>query len=303
LVASFFGKEDIMEAVSAWAQAARVPVPFSRRFTLPSRHVGDEFVIDIALPAPYLPGAAPWPVLFVTDGNLAFTTAAATMGILPLEPGGPRPACVVGIGYALAGEGEHGEHFARRNRDLTPHRVEEWEARMRGAPPPFRFGDDLQTGGSECFLDFIIDELKPWLAANLPVDTDDCTLAGSSFGATLALHALFTRPGAFRAHLAISPSLWWANGQLVAMEEEFARSHADLDAALYLCVGSAEEAQAPEARMVSAFRKFASKLEARAYPSLRLTHEVLPGETHVSVFNAGLTNGIRRLFGATWLTG
>jgi hypothetical protein len=291
-----------MGAISAWAQAAPVPAPFSRRFKLHSRHVGDDFVIDIALPPPYLPGAAPWPVLFVTDGNLAFATAAATMGILPLEPGGPRPACVVGIGYDLAGEGEHAEHLAKRSRDLTPRRVEEWEARMRAAPPPFRFEDDMQTGGGDRFLDFIIDELKPWLAANFSVDTDDCTLAGSSFGATLGLYALFTRPGAFRGHLAISPSLWWANYQLVCMEEEFARSHTDLAAALHLCVGGAEEAQAPDARMVSAFREFASKIEARAYPSLRLTHEVLPGETHLSVFNAGLSNGIRRLFGATWLT-
>jgi predicted alpha/beta superfamily hydrolase len=289
-----------MEVMSAWAQAERVPVPFSRRFKLNSRHVGDDFVIDIALPAPYLPSAGPWPILFVTDGNLAFPTAGSTMGILPLEPGGPRPACVVGIGYDLAGEGEHDEHLARRCRDLTPIRVEEWETRMRAAPPPFRLGDDVQTGGGDSFLDFVIDELKPWLAANLPVDTGDCTLAGSSFGAALVLHALFTRPGAFRGHLAISPSLWWGDDQLVRTEEEFAGSHADLCAALHLCVGGAEEAQAPEARMVSAFREFASRLEARAYPSLRLTHEVLPGETHVSAFNAGLSNGIRRLFGATW---
>ncbi len=289
-----------MGSVSVWDQAARVPAPFSRRFRLQSRHVGDDFVIDVALPAPYLPGAAPWPVLFVTDGNLAFATAAATMGVLPLEPGGPRPACVVGIGYDLAGEGEGGEQFSRRCRDLTPRRVEEWEARMRAAPPPFRFDDDVRTGGGDRFLDFIIDELKPWLADNLPVDTEDCTLAGSSFGATLALHALFTRPGAFRGHLAISPSLWWADHHLVHLEEDFARSHADLDAALHLCVGGAEEAQAPAARMVSAFREFASRIEARAYPSLRLTHEVLPGETHVSVFNAGFTNGVRRLLGATW---
>jgi predicted alpha/beta superfamily hydrolase len=290
-----------MGAIATWAQAERAPVPFSRRFKLHSRHVGDDFVIDIALPAPYLPGAAPWPVLLVTDGNLAFATAAATMGVLPLEPGGPRPACVVGIGYDLAGEGEHAEHLALRNRDLTPRRVEEWEARMGAAPPPFRFDDDVQTGGGDRFLDFITGELKPWLGANLPVDVGDCTLAGSSFGAMLALYALFSRPGAFRGHLAISPSLWWANHQLVGMEEEFARGHADLDAALYLCVGGAEEAQAPQARMVSAFRDFTSRLEARAYPSLRLTHEVLAGETHVSVFNAGLTNGVRRLFGATWL--
>lgn len=291
-----------MEASSAWAHGAIVPAPFSRRFKLHSRHVGDDFVIDIALPPPYLPGPAPWPVLFVTDGNLAFATAAATMGILPLEPGGPGPACVVGIGYDLAGEGEHAEHLSRRNRDLTPRRDEAWEARMRAAPPPFRLEDGVQTGGGDRFLDFVIDELKPWLAANFAVDIGDCTLAGSSFGAALSLYALFTRPGAFRGHLAISPSLWWANHQLIGLEEEFARSHADLDAALFLCVGGAEEAQAPEARMVSGFRGFASKIEARGYPSLRLTHEVLPGETHVSVFNAGFTHGVRRLFGATWLT-
>lgn len=291
-----------MEANSTWARAARVPVPFSRRFKLHSRHVDDDFVIDIALPPPYLPGTAPWPVLFVTDGNMAFATAAATTGILPLEPGGPRPVCLVGIGYNLAGEGEHAEHLARRNRDLTPRRAEEWEARMRAAPPPFRFADDVRTGGGDRFLDFILDELKPWLAANFPVDIEDCTLAGSSFGATLALYALFTRPGAFRGHLAISPSLWWADHMLVGLEDAFARGHADLDAALYLAVGAAEEAQAPAARMVSAFREFASTLEARAYPSLRLTHDVLPGETHVSVFNAGFSNGVRRLFGATWLT-
>jgi hypothetical protein len=51
--------------------------------------------------------------------------------------------------------------------------------------------------------------------------------------------------------------------------------------------------------MVSAFEDFAQRLEGRAYPSLRMRHEVLPGETHVSVFNAAISNGIRHLFGAT----
>ena len=30
-----------------------------------------------------------------------------------------------------------------------PSRVEEWEARMRAAPPPFRFKDGVQTGGGD----------------------------------------------------------------------------------------------------------------------------------------------------------
>jgi len=273
-------------------------VPFSRRFNVRSHAVGADFIIDIALPAPYLPSAGPWPILFVTDGNLAFPTTAATAGILPIEPGGPRPICVVGIGYDLAGQGELAEHLVLRNRDLTPVRDESWEMRMRAAPPPFRLGDDLQTGGGERFLDFILEELTPWLAAKFPVDAADRALAGSSFGATLALHALFTRAGAFRRILAISPSLWWAKRHLIELEESYAMGHDDLDARLYLCVGEAEEAQAPELKMASELLAFARRLESRAYRSLALSHEVLAGETHVSAFNAGISNGIRRLFGS-----
>jgi predicted alpha/beta superfamily hydrolase len=169
---------------------------------------------------------------------------------------------------------------------------------MQAAAPPFRFGSALQTGGGERFLDFIVDELVPWLGDRLPIASDDCTLAGSSFGATLALHAMFTRPGAFARHLAVSPALWWAGQHLVRLEAAYAEAHRDLDTQLYLCVGEAEQAQAPEARMVSALEDFAQRLQGRGYPSLRMRHEVLSGETHVSVFNAAISNGIRHLFGA-----
>jgi predicted alpha/beta superfamily hydrolase len=281
----------------------RSPVPFSRRFNFWSARVGANFAIDVAVPPHFLPGSPPWPILFVTDGNLAFPTAAGTAGVLPIEPGGPVPLCVVGIGYGSADEGENGVHFALRNRDLTPVRDEGWEMRMRAAPPPFRFDDEVQTGGGDRFLDFILEELTPWLADNFPIDASNLALAGSSFGATLALHAMFTRPGAFARHLAISPSLWWAKGHLLRLEENYANEHPDLDAQLFLCVGGAEEAQAPEVRMVSEFSAFTERLKDRAYPSLRITHEILPGETHVSVFNAGICKGIRHLFGATFLTG
>lgn len=272
-------------------------VPFTRRFRFRSRLADAAYLIEVALPAPYLPGSAPWPIVLVTDGNLAFPTAACTAGILPIEPGGPRPVCVVGIGYELSGKGERGEQFVLRNRDLTPARDENWEARMRAAPPPFGMGDDVKTGGGERFLDMIMEELLPWLGREFPVDLTDCTLVGNSFGANLALHAMFTRPGSFARLIAISPALWWANRDLERLEEEFAGGHDDLDAQLYLCVGEAEEAQAPETKMVSHCTAFAARLAGRNYPSLRMTHEVLPGETHISVFNAAISNGLRRLFG------
>ncbi len=287
-----------MPGLSQITQMGATPVAFSQRYACRSEKVGARFVIDVSLPPPYLPGDGPWPVVLVTDGNMGFATAASTASILPIEPGGPQPVCVVGIGYELSGEGEKAEHLALRNRDLTPVRWEDWEMRMRAAPPPFRFGEELQTGGGERFLDFLEMELKPWLASEFPVAITDCTLAGSSLGGALALHAMFTRPGAYRRILAISPSLWWAQDHLIRLEETFAAENVDLATQLYLCVGGAEEAQDPNARMVSNFTAFADRLATRKYPSLKMTAEVLPGETHVSVFNAGISNGLRNLFGA-----
>jgi predicted alpha/beta superfamily hydrolase len=278
-----------------------VPISHSQRFRFHSELVGQDFIIDVALPAPYLPGEPPWPIVLVTDGNMGFATAAKTAAILPIEPGGPKPVCVVGIGYEMSDGGEKGEPFVLRNRDLTPVRVEEWEMRMRAAPPPFGFGPELQTGGGDLFLYFLIEELRPWLAANFPVDVDDCALVGTSLGGLLALHAMFTRPGTFRRILAISPSIWWANGDLLERERQFATTNDDLAAQLYLCVGEAEEAQAPEAKMVTNFVSFAETLSGRNYPSLRMTSQVLPGETHVSVFNAAISSGLRHLFGASHL--
>lgn len=274
------------------------PVQRSKRYLFHSQEVGTRFVIDICLPSSLLPCDGTWPVVLVTDGNLGFPTAAGTASILPFEPGGPQPVCVVGIGYELSGDGEKAEHMSLRNRDLTPVRWEDWEIRMRAAPPPFYFGEELQTGGGERFLDFLEKELKPWLAQTFPVDIDDCTLAGTSLGGALALHAMFTRPGAFARILAISPSLWWAQDHLFALESGFAAENDDLAAQLYLCVGEAEEAQDPIARMVSNFIAFADHLAGRNYPSLSMTAQVLPGETHVSVFNAAISNGLRHLFGA-----
>ncbi len=277
------------------------PVQRSKRYLFHSQEVGERFVIDVCLPSKLLPSDGPWPVLLVTDGNLGFPTAAGTASILPFEPGGPQPGCLVGIGYELSGEGEKAEHMSLRNRDLTPVRWEDWEMRMRAAPPPFYFGEGPQTGGGERFLDFLEAELKPWLAENFPVDIDDCTLAGTSLGGALALHAMFTRPAAFARILAISPSLWWAQDHLIQLEGTYAAENDDLAAQLYLCVGEAEEAQDPNARMVSNFTAFSERLAGREYPSLEMTAQVLPGETHVSVFNAAISNGFRRLFGAQLL--
>ena len=53
-------------------------VPFSRRFKLRSHRVGADFTVDVALPAPYLPGGAPWPILFVRRSVLTVSAPVRT---------------------------------------------------------------------------------------------------------------------------------------------------------------------------------------------------------------------------------
>lgn len=272
-----------------------VPLMGTQRFKVWSEAVGDHFVIDVHEPLEMMVQAAPAPVLFMTDGNLCFPAASGISGMLAMEPDGPPPQVVVGVGYEVSGRGERAEHHKLRARDLTPCGDARLEAMMRQAPPPFTWDDSVVLGGADRFLDFLLDELSPWVAERFHVDPAQRTLAGVSMGGLFALHTLFSRPDAFGNYIACSPSVWWADRLLVQMEESYAQAHEDLDAGLYMAVGELEEAQDPNAKMVSNFRELVGSLEGRGYPSLRLTHDVLAGETHMSAFDPAFSRALRAL--------
>ena len=63
--------------------------------------------------------------------------------------------------------------------------------------------------GADRFLEMIAGELLPAIGRIAPLDPARRTLIGHSYGGLFALHALFTRPDLFEAHVAGSPSIWW----------------------------------------------------------------------------------------------
>jgi pimeloyl-ACP methyl ester carboxylesterase len=82
----------------------------------------------------------------------------------------------------------------RRSLDLTP----------PGAAPIEGYG------GADEFLDFIEGPVRSAVRERLPTITASReALYGHSYGGLFALHALFTRPGAFDCYIASSPSIWW----------------------------------------------------------------------------------------------
>lgn len=167
-------------------------LPGTRRLETRSR-AGADYSIFITEPSgPVPPGGRP--LLLFTDGN-AYSGALADLVRLPNLPGTTDDApVVVGVGYP----GDATFNRERRTRDLVPEPGDTAIATLLGAP----------AGGSDAFLAFLLDELVPRLSNGIAIDRRRVSLAGHSLGGLFALHALATRPDAFHAVAAISPSIW-----------------------------------------------------------------------------------------------
>ena len=180
----------------------------TRVFDIRSR-AGKDYRIFVSVP----PGEAPpegYGSLVVLDGNAYFGAAADAMGLLrqfPLMPEKGRladtaPTLVVGVGYP----GDEAINGERRTWDFVPAaRNPASLERLRGPKP----------GGADAFTDFLVNELRPALAATYRINPARHTLAGHSLGGYYVLHALATRPQAFQRYVSISPAVWWDDSRIV----------------------------------------------------------------------------------------
>lgn len=186
---------------------------------------GRPFRLDLAIPEGPSP-AGGFPLLVVLDGNAWFGVAASLAEARAEELG---PLVVAGIGYP----GE--DRFdSRRLNDLTP-----W--------PPQTPLDGPQTGlavgGADAFAEALLGRLLPQVAATAPIAPGRRAIFGHSLGGLFVLHLLFSRPGAFAAHVAASPSIWWDRARLIG-EAEAARFPAAPPRVL-LTAGELEEQLSP----------------------------------------------------------
>jgi predicted alpha/beta superfamily hydrolase len=261
-------------------------------FLLKARHIDQTFQIDIYAP----PGEPkkPLPVVYVTDASYGFGMVQQVISLMQVARELPRMV-VVGIGYPATMDAK--DIRLLRFRDFCPTAAREFLDAMRAQLPPGEVPEATDAGGAAAFLSFINDELKPLIEARYRIDTADQTHAGMSLGGLFALYGLFAAPRSFQRVVALSPSIWWDNRDILATETAFAKEAKDLPVNLYLSIGALEEAAHPVSKMVSNLYEFEAALRGRKYPSLRLAMDVFPAETHNSVYAGSLTRGLRTVFG------
>ena len=213
----------------------------------------------------------------------------------------------VSIGYPL----DVVPSFAlRRNRDLTP---TAWPAFALATPSFTGIAETFATGEGKAFLAFIDEELIPALADHFPIDPDDITLTGQSFGGLFVLSALFQRPNRFRRYLAVSPSLWWDEGAVLRMAQEATSISPAPSAKVYMCIGELEnkarfgaqfapvKSQLPSAMqnadMMGDMFVMQHLLQPWVGEQFSTEAHVYPEESHESTMGAALSRGLRRLYG------
>jgi hypothetical protein len=196
---------------------------------------------------------------------------------------------VVGIGYKIRDLGDWG---AWRTRDLTPTNVPSSDTYWAGVFSKFAGRQlEVKTGGAAKFLECIEKEVFPFMESNYRVSATGRGLGGYSYGGLFSLYVLFKRPELFSLYYAGSPSIKYDKGVLYTYEKDYADTHNDLNATLFMTAGGAEDSV-----MIANVNIMAAQLKARNYPGLKVETTVFPDETHMSCVPAAWMRAFRVLY-------
>lgn len=215
--------------------------------------------VSVYLPPGYDASTERYPVIYAQDGQNLFDPARAFGGTAwdlartcdrLIAAGEMAPVIIVAV-------------------DNSPARMDEY------TPVP-----DAEHGGGRAddYGRYLAEELKPLVDARLRTKAgpEDTALLGSSLGGLVSLHLALTRPDVFSRAAALSPSLWWAEGELMRRPLGRARPR------LWLDMGT-REGSSPLAwrQNVDDLRTMARRLEASGWkPGEDLTALVFDGAAH-----------------------
>lgn len=279
-----------MEEIGSKKHFPEVTIPGTELRTFHSKILNQNLQIYIKLPMSYFKSNSTYPVLFSLDANRAFPLIANITYFLEFPKAIIPEIVFVGIGYQISGF----EDWATwRTRDLTPtvrDKVEKYWvetlSQMSG-----RKDIVVQTGGASKFLDVIHEELIPFVESNYRVSSTGSALLGYSYGGLFALYTLFKHPEIFSKYFAGSPTIAYDEGVLFKFEEEYASTHLDLNASVFMSAGSLEDDDT-----IESMKKMVARLESRNYPNLKLESHIFDNEDHQSCVAAAIARGLRILY-------
>jgi uncharacterized protein len=271
-----------VQAQTTQSQLNQVCLDNTQQFSIASKYVaGENYIIQVALPSGYSSSQKSYPVLYVTDGDVLFGMARgmAIEGWMRLG-NDIKDIIVVGIGY---GQGMD-VLLRNRGRDLLPSKDTIWAVGKQFT----------NAGGADNFLKFIQYELIPIINKNYRINSDSVAIFGHSGGGLFAAYILFKQPELFKGYIISSPPVIWNNKSLLKLEAEYFSNHKELNAIVYLSIGSLENWNNNE--FINNLNELSQNIQAHNYKGLTLVTRIFEGETHSSVTSTALSNGLKTIF-------
>ena len=190
-------------AITGYSQK-NLSVSIGQIDTLYSNILGEKRTIWIHIPESYKSEhgeTKSFPVLYLLDGDSHFSYTVGMLENLSSRGNSILPKMIV-VGILNTD----------RTRDLTPTKAKEM-------PPFISKTTSERSGGGESFMQFIEDELIPYIESKystLPYRL----LVGHSFGGLTVLNTLMENTTLFNGYIAIDPSLFYNNQRVLhAMEQ------------------------------------------------------------------------------------
>ncbi|MCJ7570044.1 MAG: alpha/beta hydrolase-fold protein [Anaerolineales bacterium] len=260
-------------------KSPKVSIENTEQRSIRAQFIDQEYRLQIYLPPTYSDSSDSFPVLYLLDSDKSFGMAKDIVEWLNWSQEIPE-LIIVGIAY---GEGTQ-QWWQKRSRDYTPSkdRTKIW-------------GDWPMAGGGANFLKFIKQELIPFVDTHYRTQGSDMAITGLSFGGLFAAYALLTEPELFNRYIMISPAFIWDDRMLFKCLDEYSKNRDTLNARVYSVVGELDERE----NIIKPWQEFFAILENRNFQGLRLTKEIIAGETHISVYPAGFTRGLKYVFSGT----
>jgi predicted alpha/beta superfamily hydrolase len=217
----------------------------------------------VYLPAGYKGSKQKFPVLYITDGDIQGPHTTGTLDYLSKFDLAPN-MIVVGIVNPRN----------KRNAELTlTKKNEEQSDRLSGA---------------DRFLAYIEEDVIPLIKSRYRT-LDYQALSGTSHGGQFAINALIKRPNLFDGVIAISPSLYWNNNQLLDLAEESLKKQV-LSGRLFFSIANEEKT------MTEPFQKLVELTTKYPSANLSVSAKTFSDESHDSTTLLGQYYGLKYLF-------
>jgi predicted alpha/beta superfamily hydrolase len=144
-----------------------------------------------------------------------------------------------------------------------------------------------KVGGSATFRQFIRTELMPEITRRYRT-TPEKAIVGESLAGLFVLETMVLEPALFDTYVAIDPSIWWNNEQLVNHAGGLQLQEGSAPKTLYVATSS--DAQGAAAQRLD------QTMRAKAGRALKWYYAPMPQETHATIYHPAALQAFRTVF-------